>query len=78
MSEVRVRNVDEWVAAELRARHNGRSLEAELREVLRQEALRPKQELAADLGRLRAELAVKYGPFSDSAAPIREDRNARG
>src|SRR5262249_13694876 len=72
MVDLRIRRLDDWVAAELRARarRNGRSLEAELRDLLRQEALRPKQELADRLRRLRAELREKYGTFSDSAALI--------
>jgi plasmid stability protein len=80
MSEVRVRNLDEWVVTELRARarRNGRSLEAELRELLRREAMRPKHELADDLHRMQNELRRKYGTFSDSAALIREDRDSRG
>lgn len=80
MTEVRVRNVDDWVVEAIRslARSRGRSLEAEVREVLRREAMRPKEELAAELGRMRAELRDKYGAFSDSTALIREDRDARG
>lgn len=80
MSEVRVRNLDSWIVAQLRdqARRNGRSLEAELRDLLRREATRPKQELAADLERMRSELQARYGMVSDSAADIREDRDRRG
>jgi antitoxin FitA len=80
MTDVRIRNVDPWVleSLRLRARENGNSLEAELREMLCKEAMRPKQELAEELRRMRAELREKYGTFSDSAALIREDRDARG
>ena len=80
MTEVRVRNVDDWIVESIRtrARSQGRSLEAEVRDVLLKEALRPKEELAAELRRMRGELRDKYGAFSDSAALIREDRDARG
>lgn len=80
MTEVRIRNVDDWVVDELRkqARLKGQSLEGTLRELLRQEAMRPKRELANDLRQMQDELRKKYGTFSDSAALIREDRDARG
>ncbi len=80
MTDVRIRNVDPWVleSFRLRAREHGNSLEGELRELLRQEAMRPKRELADELHRMRGELREKYGAFSDSAALIREDRDARG
>jgi plasmid stability protein len=78
--EVRIRNVDNWVveSLRLRARAHGNSLERELREVLRVEAMRPKAELADELRRMRGKLRDKYGSFSDSAAIIREERDARG
>lgn len=80
MTDVRIRNVDPWVveSLRLRVREKGNSLEGELREMLRQEAMRPKRELAEELHRMRGELREKYGTFSDSAALIREDRDARG
>jgi plasmid stability protein len=80
MTEVRIRNVDEWVveSLRLRARSKGQSLEGALRDLLRQEAMRPKLELADQLREMREELRKKYGTFSDSAALIREDRDSRG
>jgi plasmid stability protein len=80
MTEVRIRDVDPWIveSLRLRARSHGKSLEGELRELLRQEAMRPKQELADELRQMRGELRAKYGTFSDSAILIREDRDARG
>lgn len=80
MTEVRIRNVDEWIVESLRtrARSKGHSLEGELRELLREEAMRPRQELAEQLRGMRRELRDKHGTFSDSAALIREDRDARG
>jgi len=80
MTDVRVRNVDDWVveSLRLRARSEGQSLEGALRELLRQEALRPKQELADRLRRTRAHLYKKYGRLSDSAELIRAERDERG
>ena len=80
MTEVRIRNVDEWVveSLRLRARADGNTLEGELRDLLRQEALRPKQELAEELRRMRGELQAKHGALSDSTAIIREMRYERG
>lgn len=80
MTELRIRNVDEWIveSLRLRARSHGQSLEGALREWLRQEAMRPKQELAHQLRQMRDELRKKYGTFSDSAALLREDRDTRG
>ena len=80
MTEVRIRNVDKWIveSLRLRARLKGQSLEGVLRELLHQEALRPKQELASELRQMRGELRQKYGTFSDSTALLREDRDSRG
>jgi plasmid stability protein len=80
MTDVRVRNVDPWVVDSLRtrARANKRSLEGELRELLRREAMLPKQELAAELRGMLDELRDRPGAFSDSAAIIREMRDERG
>jgi antitoxin FitA len=80
MTELRIRNVDEWVVEALRleARSNGKSLEEALRELLSKEAMRRKQALADELREMRGELKKKYGTFTDSAALIREDRDARG
>jgi plasmid stability protein len=80
MSELRVRNMDDWVIAELKAqaRAHGRSLEAELRDRLREVVLRPRQEMAARAARLRDAIAQEHGLLPDSAAAIREDRDARG
>jgi plasmid stability protein len=80
MTDVRIRNVDAWVLDSLRfrAREHGNSLEGELRELLRKEAMRPKEELAEELRRMRDELREKYGIFSDSTPVIREMRDERG
>ena len=80
MSELRVRNMEDWVVAELKAqaRANGRSLEAEIRDRLRDLALRPRREMAARAARLRQDIAQEHGLLPDSAASIREERDSRG
>jgi plasmid stability protein len=80
MSELRVRKMDDWVIAELKAqaRAHGHTLEAELRDRLRELALRPRQEMAARAAQLRDAIAQEHGLLPDSAEAIREDRDARG
>lgn len=77
MGDVRVRNLDDNVVAEFkdRAKRHGRSLEAELRDVLTAEAYRPRRELAAKAQQFRDELRTKYGEFPDSTPDIREERD---
>ncbi len=77
MGDVRVRNLDENVVLELkdRAKRNGRSLESELREILTEEARRPRIEWAERLQQFRDSLRAKYGAFPDSTPIIREERD---
>jgi hypothetical protein len=80
MSELGVRNMDAWVIAELKAQDRalGRSLEVELSDRLRELALGPRQEMAERAARLRETIAQEQGLLPESAAAIREDRDARG
>lgn len=80
MGDVRVRNLDDNVVAELkdRAKRHGRSLESELRELLTKEAYRPRRELAARTKEMRDELRQQYGELSDSTPGIREERDRLG
>ena len=80
MTEVRVRNVDDWVVEWHRhqAKLDDRSLESELRQVITDAALTKKREIANEMRTGLAELRSKYGAFSDSAKIIREDRESRG
>jgi plasmid stability protein len=80
MTEVRIRNVDEWVVEwhRQRAKREGRSLETELREILTQAARDRKQAIANEMRADLKELRDKYGVFPDSAASIRDDRERRG
>jgi plasmid stability protein len=80
MGEVRVRNVDDEVISEwkARARRNGRSVGAELRDLLTGEAQRPRREAVAELERFQEAMRAKYGEMPDSAPGIRAERDARG
>ena len=80
MGEVRVRNVDDGVISEwrARARRNGRSVGDELRDLLTDEAMRPRREAVAELKRLQEAMRAKYGELPDSAPGIRAERDARG
>ncbi len=77
MKEVRVRNLDEKVILSLkrRAKRNGHSLEGELRELLTEEALRPKRELIASLRQLHEEMYAEHGELPDSTPMIRAMRD---
>ena len=79
MSELRVRNMDDWVVDELKAqaKAKGRSLEAELRERLRELAMRPRQDMAERAARIRNAIAQESGLLPDSVDAIRQDRDAR-
>ena len=80
MPDVKVRRLPDLVVAahKLRAERAGRSLEEELRVLLTDAAIRPQQDCAAQMIAFRDRLRSKYGSHSDSAAHIREDREARG
>jgi plasmid stability protein len=80
MKELRIRKLDEWVVASLRARakRHGRSLEAELRVLLAEEARRPRREFLERTRALRASIQAECGLLPDSTPLIREDRDARG
>ena len=80
MSDVRVRKLEDWVVGWFRtqAKQHGHSLEGELRQVLTEAALQRKRDISAELRADLEQLEQKYGGFSDSAALIREDRDARG
>jgi plasmid stability protein len=80
MTEVRIRNVDDWVVAWHRhqAKLEGRSLEGELRQIIAEAALAQKHACVEEMRAGLDELRAKYGAFSDSTALIREDRDRRG
>lgn len=80
MGDVRVRNIDDKVVQELkdRARRHGRSLEAELRGLLTDEAFRPRREIADRMESLREAIRAESGVLADSTAHIREERDRRG
>ncbi len=76
MANLTIRNVDDEVVERLkkRAKDNGRSLEAELRELLKQAAKRKSpEELLAIADRIAA--MTPDVPQTDSAELLREDRD---
>jgi plasmid stability protein len=79
MSELRIRNMDDWVIAELKAqaKAHGHSLEAELREQLHEITRRPRREMAERAARLREAIAQEHGLLPDSAPSTREQRAER-
>jgi plasmid stability protein len=80
MTDVRVRNLDDDVVAQLkeRARMNGRSLENEVRAALTELAMRPRREMAERATQLRASIKAESGVLVPSAPFIREERDRRG
>ena len=77
MGQILVRNLDESVIERLkaRARNNGRSLEAEVRQILMQSA---KVDMATSRRRiLEIREKLKGRRFIDSVELIREDREMR-
>ena len=77
MANLTIRNMEDEVVERMkeRAAQNGRSLEAELREVVRQAASRrTRQELLAAADRVAA-MTPKGVVQTDSAELIREDRD---
>jgi plasmid stability protein len=80
MPDLKIRKLPDWVVAafKTRAEHFGRSLEEEVRVLLTEAAVRPRQDRAAELAAFRGMLRRKYGELPDSLDLIRADREARG
>lgn len=76
MANITIRNLDDDVVEELkaRARAHRRSLEAELRQILSDAVRRPSRDELRALARSIAGLTPAV-PQTDSTALIREDRN---
>jgi plasmid stability protein len=77
MGQVIVRKLDDAVIAahKRRAKARGVSLEQQLRDVLAEAAKPSREEIIADLRRIRA--MTPKGPRIDSTELIREDRDSR-
>ena len=80
MAQILVRNLEKDTVDRLkeRARKNGRSLQAEVKMIIEQEAKAPtvdRETALADLEKIRKKL--KGRKFPDSAELIREDRDNR-
>ena len=80
MGELRVRNIDDGVISEwrARARRHGRSVADEVRDLLTDEAMRPRREAVAELRKLHAAILADHGELPDSTPDIRAERDARG
>ncbi len=81
MADLRVRNLDEHVAAVLRSRakFNGVSLEEEVRRILTASVAARKEALMKRAAAIRASIgSVPGDPARDSAVIIREERDAWG
>ena len=76
MAQVLVRNLDDEVVERLRqrARREGRSLEQKLREILTAAARPDREEILAEMDRIRA--MTPQVPQTDSTELIREDRHS--
>lgn len=77
MTDIRVRNVDDRVVAELKAqaRRHGRTLGDELRTLLAEAAQRPRKEMVEELRRLHETMRLETGVLPDSTRGIREERD---
>jgi plasmid stability protein len=80
MSELRIRDIDEDVISELRARakRHGRTLGEEVRVVLKDEVKRHRLDAARRLLKLRESIRAESGETPDSTAYIRQQRDLRG
>jgi plasmid stability protein len=80
MAEIRVRNVDESILATFRdvARRRGHTVPEEIRRLITDAVVRPKQELIARLDRLRESIRSEHGTLDDSTQWIREERDRLG
>lgn len=77
MTDILVRNVERKVLEQLKARAtgNGRSLQQELQEIIRQAAGYGTLDALALADRIRREVAEQYPEQTDSVELIREDRD---
>lgn len=77
MGDVRVRDLDDRVVAELKAqaKRDGTTLGEVLRDILTDAAWRPRREWAERLARLRESIRATHGVLPDSTPIIREWRD---
>lgn len=79
MTELRIRNVDEWIVDIHRhnAKRNGVSLESEIKRILSDAAFAKRQATAKKLESHRNQMRDKYGEFPSSVGFIRDLREGR-
>jgi plasmid stability protein len=80
MTDVRIRNLDDWVASWLKAQAklHGRSFERELRELLTETVRSRKHQIGEQLLTDLAAIEQRHGLFVDGTKGIREERDKRG
>jgi plasmid stability protein len=80
MADVRVRDLDDRVIAELKAqaKRHGKTFGEELRGLLTEAAWRPRREMVAELREHQEQMRAKYGVLPDSTPLIREERDRWG
>jgi antitoxin FitA len=80
MADLKVRNLDDGVAAALRARarQNGTSVEEEARQALTRSVARRRQAFSRRAAAIRAAIGKLPDGWMESAATIREERDAWG
>lgn len=77
---VRVRDLDSGIVAKLKAqaRRHGRTLQQELKTLLTEAVLRPRQTLAKRLRDLQSRVRAEHGELPDSTVMIRDERDRWG
>ncbi len=77
MTDIRIRDVDSNIvqALKVQARRNGKTLQAELKDMLTEAALRSRRELAVRLTNQLAEFRKEFGTLPDSTYGIRAERD---
>jgi plasmid stability protein len=80
MPDVRIRGLEENVVHLLKAqaKRKGRSLQADLKELLEVSAYARRRQLVDDLKHYHEEFRAKYGEMPDSTPLIREERDRIG
>lgn len=80
MAEIKVRGLEDWIVAffKERARLAGHSLEEQVRLVLHEAALQPRQAAVERSRQIRQKLLEAHGLFDDSTAHIRAERDRWG
>jgi plasmid stability protein len=79
MTELRIRNVDEWIVDQHRtnAKQRGTSLELELKRILAEAAFSKRQRIADEIEQHLRSVQAKYGTLPSSVEALRDLRDGR-